>query len=40
MSTLPGLPLYKALGYKGEERVNYEMAGVKLELVPMRKALM
>jgi len=39
MATLPGLPLYKALGYEGDERVEYEMAGVKIELVPMRKAL-
>jgi len=40
MATLPGLPLYKALGYEGDERVEFEMAGVKLELVPMRKTLL
>lgn len=40
MATLPGVKLYQASGYKGTERVEYEMRdGVKLKLVPMRKEL-
>lgn len=40
MSTLPGLKLYRADGYVGEERVEYDVAdGVKIEFVPMRKEL-
>jgi len=39
MSTLPGIPLYTALGYQGDERVDLEIAGLKLELVPMSKTL-
>jgi GNAT superfamily N-acetyltransferase len=40
MSTLPGLKLYKACGYEGDERVAFEAgAGVKIEFVPMRKDL-
>ena len=40
MATLPGLKFYKAAGYA--EQGSYELeliAGVKLELVPMRKEL-
>lgn len=40
MATLPGVRLYRALGYVEEGRVQYEMDdGVRIELVPMRKAL-
>jgi GNAT superfamily N-acetyltransferase len=40
LSTLPGLPLYRACGYEGTERVEYDASGgLKLEFVPMRKSL-
>jgi hypothetical protein len=40
MSTLPGLKLYRAYGYEGEERVGYEIGdGMEIEFVPMRKEL-
>ena len=39
MSTLPGIPLYRALGYKGDERIEYEFGGVIIPLVPMRKQI-
>ena len=40
MATLPGVRLYAARGYNAGERVGYEIKeGVRLELVPMRKAL-
>lgn len=40
MATLPGIRLYRACGYEGGERVEYEMGeGTGLELVPMRKEL-
>lgn len=40
MATLPGLRLYRACGYEGDERVEYELGGgVGIEFVPMRKAL-
>jgi GNAT superfamily N-acetyltransferase len=39
MSTLPGVHLYRACGYMGEERVAYEIDGVTIEFVPMRKEL-
>lgn len=40
MSTLPGLRLYRAYGYEGEDRVTLEVGdGVTIELVPMRKEL-
>jgi GNAT superfamily N-acetyltransferase len=40
MATLPGLKLYRACGYAGDERVEYEMEdGVRLALVPMKKDL-
>ena len=39
MATLPGLPLYKACGYEGDESIEIELlGGVKLELLPMRKS--
>jgi GNAT superfamily N-acetyltransferase len=40
MATLPGLKLYRACGYEGDERVEYEIGdGVHIEFVPMRKDL-
>jgi GNAT superfamily N-acetyltransferase len=40
MSTLPGVHLYRACGYVGDERVSYEIGdGVTIEFVPMRKEL-
>jgi GNAT superfamily N-acetyltransferase len=39
MSTLPGIPLYRALGYEGDERIEYEFGGVMIPLVPMRKQI-
>jgi GNAT superfamily N-acetyltransferase len=40
MSTLPGLPLYRACGYEGSEQVDLELSnGIKLGLVPMKKTL-
>jgi N-acetylglutamate synthase-like GNAT family acetyltransferase len=40
MSTLPGIKLYRACGYEGNERVELEVGeGLTLGLVPMRKHL-
>jgi GNAT superfamily N-acetyltransferase len=40
MATLPGVRLYRACGYVGDERVAYEVGdGVRIEFVPMRKDL-
>lgn len=40
MATLPGLKLYRACGYEGGERVEYETeGGASVEFVPMRKEL-
>jgi GNAT superfamily N-acetyltransferase len=40
MSTLPGIKLYRACGYEGQERVEYETGGgVTIQFVPMRKDL-
>jgi GNAT superfamily N-acetyltransferase len=40
MATLPGIPLYKACGYEGDESVEIELHdGVKLQLLPMKKGL-
>ena len=40
MATLPGLKLYRACGYKEDERVEYEIGGgVRIEFVPMKKDL-
>lgn len=40
MSTLPGVPLYSACGYKGDERVGIPVGeGVEVECVHMRKSL-
>jgi GNAT superfamily N-acetyltransferase len=38
MGTLPGVRLYRALGYSGDEVVHYPVApGVTIEFVPMSK---
>lgn len=40
MSTLPGVPLYSARGYTGDERVPISVGeGVEIECVKMRKEL-
>lgn len=40
MATLPGVKLYRALGYVAGDPVIYEMDdGVRIEIVPMRKSL-
>jgi GNAT superfamily N-acetyltransferase len=40
MATLPGLKLYRACGYEGNERVEYEIRNdLRIEFVPMRKDL-
>src|SRR6267154_3767797 len=40
MSTLPGIKLYRACGYEGEDRVELEVGDeVTIGLVPMRKEL-
>jgi GNAT superfamily N-acetyltransferase len=40
MSTLPGVPLYAACGYSGDERVQVNVGeGVSIECVKMRKRL-
>jgi GNAT superfamily N-acetyltransferase len=40
MATLPGIPLYRACGYEGNERITRELsAGVQMEFVPMKKSL-
>jgi GNAT superfamily N-acetyltransferase len=40
ISTLPGIPLYRACGFEGASPVEYEAAGgLKLQFVPMRKNL-
>lgn len=40
MSTLPGLKLYRACGYAGDEPVELQVGGgTTIELVPMRKDL-
>jgi GNAT superfamily N-acetyltransferase len=40
MSTLPGIRLYSARGYRGVEQVSYEVSpGVAIEFLPMSKAI-
>ena len=40
MSTLPGVKLYRACGYEGEERVELDVGhGLTIGLVPMRKEI-
>ena len=40
MSTLPGIKLYQACGYRGSERVELDVGdGVTIGLAPMRKEL-
>jgi GNAT superfamily N-acetyltransferase len=41
MSTLPGVKLYRACGYEGDERVELEVGdGVTIGLLPMTKRLL
>lgn len=41
MATLPGVKLYRALGYIGSDRVIYKIGdSIDIEFVPMRKTLM
>jgi GNAT superfamily N-acetyltransferase len=41
MATLPGVKLYRALGYIGSDRVVYKISdGIDIEFIPMRKTLM
>ena len=39
MSTLPGIEFYKSCGYTERGTFALDLAGVKLELVPMHKEL-
>ena len=40
MSTLPGIKLYEACGYRGDDRVKLDVGeGADIELAPMRKEL-
>lgn len=40
VATLPGQRLYRALGYAGDERVEYRLGdGITIEFVPMKKDL-
>lgn len=40
MSTLPGIRLYSARGYSGEQQVHYEVSpGVAIEFLPMSKSI-
>lgn len=40
MATLPGVKLYRALGYVGSERVTYAIGdGVPIDFVPMQKPI-
>lgn len=40
MATLPGVKFYRACGYEGDERFEYEIGnGVRIEFVPMKKDL-
>jgi GNAT superfamily N-acetyltransferase len=40
LSTLPGEPFYRSLGYGGDERVAHELRGGQtIDFIPMRKAL-
>lgn len=39
MATLPGVKFYKACGYEGDYRVEYNLNGVRMEFVPMKKGV-
>jgi GNAT superfamily N-acetyltransferase len=40
MGTLPGVRLYRAMGYRGDEQVHYPVApGVTIQFVPMSKSV-
>lgn len=41
VATLPGHRLYRAFGYLGDERMEYQLSGdVVIEFIPMRKRLL
>jgi GNAT superfamily N-acetyltransferase len=39
MATLPGVRLYQAMGYIGDERISYQLDQITIDFVPMRKNL-
>jgi GNAT superfamily N-acetyltransferase len=39
LSTLPGIPLYRACGFEGTKVVEYESGGERIPFVPMLKKL-
>ena len=39
MATRPGLKLYRSAGYVAGEPVVYDLDGVAIDFMPMRKAL-
>ncbi len=39
MATLPGVKFYQACGYQLDKMVDYEIQGIKIEFVPMKKVL-
>ncbi|NJL61472.1 MAG: GNAT family N-acetyltransferase [Methylacidiphilales bacterium] len=39
MATLPGVKLYKAMGFEEKEKVKYQVAGIDIDFVPMSKSL-
>jgi GNAT superfamily N-acetyltransferase len=39
MSTLPGVGLYRACGFEGDGRKEYDVSGIKVDFVPMKKVL-
>jgi N-acetylglutamate synthase-like GNAT family acetyltransferase len=40
LSTLPGHPFYRMLGYAGDERVRHSLRdGITIDFIPMRKSL-
>jgi hypothetical protein len=40
MATLPGARLYERYGYRGTQRVQYEIQpGLTIDFIPMSKAL-
>lgn len=39
MATLPGERLYRTLGFVGSETVEYDMGGLLIRFIPMRKTL-
>jgi GNAT superfamily N-acetyltransferase len=39
MATLPGVKLYKAMGFEEKEQVKYQVGGIEIDFVPMSKSL-